>query len=137
MPYRWLCAYSTEETNHTLALSALAQQLTRRALIVFFTDFTDPTGADLMVRALGWLILRHVVLFVIMRDTDLAELMNAAPASAADVSRSVAAAALDNEQRKVIARLRRLGLDVIVTEPDRMGMQLVEAYVALKRRGRL
>jgi uncharacterized protein (DUF58 family) len=129
--------YSTEETNHTLALSRLAQQLSRRALIILFTDFTDPTGADLLVRALGWLMKRHVVLFVVMRDADLNAMMDARPDDPRDVAEGVAAAALVNEQRKVIARLRRLGLDVIEADHDKIGLQLVNAYVAMKQKGRL
>ncbi len=129
--------YSSDETNHTLALSSLAQQLSRRALIILFTDFTDPTGADLLVRALGWLMERHVVLFVIMRDADLADMVEAAPDDAGTVVRAVTAAALINEQRKVVARLRRLGLEVIEAEHDRIGLQLVNAYIALKQKGRL
>ncbi len=129
--------YSTEETNHTLALSSLAQQLSRRALIVLFTDFTDPTGADLLVRALGWLLERHVVLFVIMRDADLAEMIEAEPTDPGIVAQAVTAAALVNEQRKVVARLRRLGLEVIEAEHGKIGLQLVNAYIALKQKGRL
>jgi uncharacterized protein (DUF58 family) len=129
--------YSSEETNHILALSTLSQQLTRRSLIILFTDFTDPTGADLLVRSLGWLMKRHVVLFVVMRDADLSALMEAEPVTPADVTRAVAAAALVGEQRKVMARLRRLGLDVIEAEHHQIGLQLVSAYIAIKQKGRL
>ncbi len=129
--------YSSEETNHTLALSSLARQLSRRSLIILFTDFTDPTGADLLVRALGWLLQRHVVLFVVMRDADLARMIDAEPVDAASVSRAVTAATLVNEQRKVIARLRRLGLEVIEAEHQHIGLDLVNAYIALKQKGRL
>jgi multidrug efflux pump subunit AcrB len=40
--------YSTEETNFTLALTTLAGKLTRRSLIVIFTDFVDSVSAELM-----------------------------------------------------------------------------------------
>jgi uncharacterized protein (DUF58 family) len=129
--------YSSDETNHTLALSSLAQQLSRRALIILFTDFTDPTGADLLVRALGWLVERHVVLFVVMRDADLMDMVEAEPGDTGTVVRAVTAQALINEQRKVIARLRRLGLEVIEAEHGKIGLQLVNAYIALKQKGRL
>lgn len=129
--------YSSDETNHVLAMSNLSQQLNRRALIILFTDFTDPTGADLLVRALGWLMVRHLVLFVVMRDADLVDMVEAEPVDTATIVRAVAAASLINEQRKVIARLRRLGLEVIEAEHGKIGLQLVNAYIALKQRGRL
>ena len=43
--------YSGEETNYTFALTTLAARLTRRSMIVLFTEFTDLTSADFMVRA--------------------------------------------------------------------------------------
>jgi uncharacterized protein (DUF58 family) len=129
--------YSSDETNHIFALSSLAQQLSRRSLVIVFTDFTDPTGADLMVRAMGWLLKRHVVLFVVMRDRDLDDYIAAPPAEMGDIARAVTASALIHEQRAVILRLKRLGLDVLETRHDRLNLDLVNAYIGLKRRGRL
>ncbi len=129
--------YSSEETNHIFALSSLAQQLNRRSLIILFTEFTDPTGADLMVRAMGWLLKRHVVLFVVLRDQDLDAYVAAPPDTIGDVARAVTASALINEQRAVILRLKRLGLDVLETRHDRLNLDLVNAYIGIKRKGRL
>ena len=128
---------SSEETNHTFALSSLSTQLSRRSLIVLFTDFTDPTGADLMVRSVGWLLKRHVVLFVVMRDKELADFANAALHELSDVARAVTAAALISEQRTVIMRLRRLGLEVLEATHESVGLDLINAYIKLKQRGRL
>lgn len=129
--------YSSEETNHTFGLSSLALQLTRRSLIVLFSDFTDPTGADMMVNAIGWLLKRHVVLFVILRDQDLADFARAVPETPGDVARAVTAAALLNEQRAVILRLRRMGLDVLEAPHNSVGLDLVNSYIRLKQRGRV
>jgi len=129
--------YSSDETNHTFALSSLAQQLNRRSLIILFTDFTDPTGADLMVRAVSWLLKRHVVLFVVLRDQDLVDFAHVSPHTTGDVARAVTAAALINEQRAVIMRLRRLGLDVLEATHKSVGLELINAYIKLKQRGRI
>ncbi|MDE2339567.1 MAG: DUF58 domain-containing protein [Alphaproteobacteria bacterium] len=129
--------YSTEETNFTLALSNLSQQLTRRSLIIIFTDFTDATGVDLMLRAVGLLLRRHAVLFVVMRDNDLIDIAQAAPEDIGTVARAVTAAALINEQRKIMLRLQRMGLDVIVADYQSLGLELVNTYLRLKEQGRL
>jgi uncharacterized protein (DUF58 family) len=90
-----------------------------------------------MVRAMGWLLKRHVVLFVVMRDRDLDDYIAAPPAEMGDIARAVTASALIHEQRAVILRLKRLGLDVLETRHDRLNLDLVNAYIGLKRRGRL
>jgi len=126
--------YSTEETNFTLALTTLGTQLKRRSLVVVFTDFADPTSAELMLRNIGRLAERHLVLFVVMRDAELESLADGEPLTAADVSRAVIAAAMLRERRIVMMRLRRLGVEIVETPSDRMGPDLVTAYLALKRR---
>lgn len=129
--------YSSDETNHVYAFSSLAQQLNRRSLIILFTDFTDPTGADLLVRAMNWLLRKHVVLFVVLRDKDLYDYATVMPEDAADVTRAVTAAALLNEQRSVILRLKRMGLDVLEADHASVNLDLINAYIALKQQGRL
>ncbi len=129
--------YSNEETNFTLALTTLGAQLKRRSLVLVFTDFVDPTSADLMLKTVGRLAERHLVLFVLMQDVELAALADADPVHADDVSRAVIAAAMLRERRIVVARLQRLGVHIVEASYDRLGPELVNAYLGLKRRNLL
>lgn len=126
--------YSTEETNYTLALSHLAAKLGRRSLVVVFTDFTDPTAAELMIEASARLLTRHLVLYVVMQDEELEAMVAADPAEPADVTRAVVAAGLLRERDVVIARLRRLGAHIVEAPAARIGPALINAYVDLMRR---
>lgn len=129
--------YSAEETNYTFALTTLATRLTRRSMIVLFTEFTDATAADFLVRAVARLIDTHLVLIVVLRDEELETIVDAAPVEPADVTRAITAAALLRDRRLVVRRLQHLGVHVIESEHDRVAERLVEGYVALKRRNLL
>ena len=129
--------YSSAETNHTLALATLAGGLSRRALVVVFTEVTDQSGAELMLRAAQHLLGRHLVLFVLIDDAELEALVAAAPDSIDAVSRAVTAAALLRERRLVATRLRHLGIEVLETPHDRIGPALVACYLDFKRRNLL
>ena len=129
--------YSNEETNFTLALTTLGSQLMRRSLVLVFTDFVDPTSAELMLRNVGRLAERHLVLFILMHDVELEAIANAAPERSADVSRAVIAGSMLRERRIVVARLRRLGVHIVEAHHDRVGTELVNAYLGLKRRNLL
>jgi len=129
--------YSTEESNFTLALTTLGSQLKRRSLVLVFTDFVDPTSAELMLKTVGRLAERHLVLFVLMHDVELEAMANAVPGRSADVSRAVVAASMLRERKIVVARLRRLGVHVVEGHHDRIGSELVNAYLGLKRRNLL
>lgn len=135
-----LCAhidYSTEETNFTLGLTALSAEIRRRSLIVVFTDFVDPTSAELMIENVSRLMKRHLVLFVTFRDPALESLVAAEPQSMLDVSRAVIAHSLQTEKDVVLTRLARLGVEVIHAPAERIGADLLNRYLDLKRRSRI
>ncbi|WP_421913550.1 DUF58 domain-containing protein [Mesorhizobium sp.] len=125
--------YSNEETNFTLALITLAARLDRRSLVIIFTDFVDPISAELMLRTVGRLTERHLVLFMMMKDVELETLTDMQPLSGEDVARAVTAGGLLRERQIVIGRLRLLGAHVIEADHHRLGPALVERYLELKQ----
>jgi len=132
-----LIDYAHVESNFTLALTTLSAQLNRRSLIILFTEFTDATSADLMIRAAGRLAKKHRLLFVVIKDEEVEAEERRRPESGADITRSNVAAAMLRDRQLVIARLQRLGADVIEVPADAMGASAVEAYLGIKRAGSL
>ncbi len=129
--------YSDHETNYTLAIATLAGTLSRRSLIVIFTEFADTISAELMLDSVSMLLKRHLVLFVVLRDAELETFTASAPEETDDISRAVTAASLLRERRLVLTRLRHLGAHVIETPAAEAGPALVNAYLDFKRRSLL
>lgn len=127
--------YKAEEPNFTLAMARLMARLTRRSLVVVFSDFTDPTGAELMVESVARLVARHVVIFVTLADDELETLATAPPADLDTVAMAVSADGLLRQRALVLQRLPQLGVDVIEAPFDRIGTRLLDAYLAIKRKG--
>lgn len=127
--------YHAQEPNFTLAMATLAGRLARRSLIVIFSDFTDPTSAELMMESVGRLVSRHVVLFVTMTDEELVNLAQAEPAGMDSLAMAVTADQLLRQRALVTRRLRQAGVDVIEAPHEQIGMRLVDAYLAIKRAG--
>ena len=129
--------YSSDETNFTLGLGAIGSALDRRALLVVFTDFADPTSAQLMLESAERLASRHLLLFVLFEDAELEAARARVPDVPQDVSRAVVADALLRERALVIARLRRMGAEVLEAKASLVGSALIDRYLALKRADRL
>ena len=129
--------YAHEESNFTLALATLGAQLNRRALIVLFTEFTDPTSADLMIRAAGRLVKQHRLMCVVLKDAELEGVERMAPQEPADLVRTNVAAELLRDRRLVIARLQRMGVDVVEVAHDRINSGVLDAWLAIKKAGNL
>ena len=127
--------YRSEEPNFTLALATLAARLQRRSLIVVFSDFTDPTSAQLMIESIGRLVSRHVVLFVTMADDELEAISGAAPDDLETLSMAVSADTLLRQRALVTRRLQQLGVDVVEAPYHTIGTRLIDAYLEIKRSG--
>ena len=126
--------YSTNETNFTLSLSSLSKSLMRRSLVIVFTDFVDTTNAELMIENISRLIKNHIVLFVTFKDVEIESLIKAEPKTPADVTKAVIAAALNKERDIVLARLERMGVQIVRTDIENMSTAVLNRFLELKRR---
>ncbi len=127
--------YRAQEPNFTLALATLASRLQRRSMIVVFSDFTDPTSAELMIESLSRLVSRHLVLFVTLVDEELEGIAQADPGDMQILAMSVTADALLRQRALVTKRLQQHGIDVIEAPYDKIGTRLIDAYLAIKQSG--
>lgn len=125
--------YHAQEPNFTLALATLTARLKRRSLVILFTDFTDPTGAELMIESVGRLVDKHLVLFVTLEDAELAGLQAAEPDSLGALAMAVTADTLARQRALVLQRLRRMGVDVIEAPWAQIGYRLIDRYLEIKR----
>ncbi|MEN8148437.1 MAG: DUF58 domain-containing protein [Planctomycetota bacterium] len=126
--------YSSGETNFTLSLMTLLGQLTRRTLVVLFTDFVDTVTVELMVENLGRLADRHLVVCVTMADPSLAAIEDLPPGDLADLTRSVIAGEILTDREVVLQRLRRRGVHCIDAPVGTVSTRLVDRYLEIKRR---
>ncbi|MEM7493123.1 MAG: DUF58 domain-containing protein, partial [Pseudomonadota bacterium] len=77
---------------------------------------------------------RHLVLFACFEDQPLHDLIDAEPRNANDVSRAVIADDLLRDRELVLRKLQHMGVQVIETQPDRFGADLVSRYLDIKRK---
>ncbi len=127
-------SYSTGETNYTLGLTSLLRRLSRRTLVVLFTEFVDTLTAELMIENLDRLARRHLVLFVSLKDPDLVRFSSARPRTLAALHRAVVADDLLREREIVLRRLARRGIHCLDREAREVTAALLDRYLLIKRR---
>jgi uncharacterized protein (DUF58 family) len=128
-------AYRAVETNFTLGLAELNQRLSRRALVVLFTDFVDSTTAELLVESLRVMANRHAIVFVTLRDPQLDAIFDATPDRVQTAAEAVLAHDFLRERAIVLERLQRLGAHCLETTARGLSTRLINRYLALKERG--
>jgi uncharacterized protein (DUF58 family) len=127
--------YGAEETNYTLALASLGASLKRRAMIVIFTEFADANSTELMLRAAERLSAKHLLLFVVMADSELDAIATRVPQTAEDMAGATIAAELLRDRQLVLTRLRRMGALVLEAPASGVSASLLATYVRVKRQG--
>lgn len=125
--------YGTGEANFTLALASLSARLQRRSLVLVFSEFTDPAGAELMLEALGRLVRHHRVVFVTLADEELEGIVAARPETVRVVAAAVGAGALLRQRALVHQRLRGMGVEVVEAAHGQVGTRLLDRYLAIRR----
>ena len=109
----------------------------KRALVVVFTDLLDEAAARSLLDAVPVLGRRHAVIVASVRDPDIDAAVRRTPGTPHDVYASAVAHDVLEARRRVVARLRHLGAEVVEAAPDALGEVCVRSYLRLKSRARL
>jgi uncharacterized protein (DUF58 family) len=121
-------------SDYVAAARALLQRQPKRALVIVITNFRDEDSTEL-AHALRLLRRRHLVLLASLRERVVGELMQQ-PLTGGDAVIDVAAAHLyEQSRRDAFNRLATRDALMADAEPERLGVELVNRYHAVKRAG--
>src|SRR3954470_6374980 len=121
-------------SDYLEAAQGLLRRFPRRALVIVITNFRDEDGAELR-QALRLLRSRHLVLVASLRERVLRELISQ-PLHSSGAAIEVASAHMyDQERRAAFAALATRDGMMVDAEPERLGVELVNRYLAIKRAG--
>lgn len=126
--------YASVQSNPTLGLTTLSSHLSRRSLIIVFSDFVDTTTAELLIENIAVLNKSHLILFVAMDDPATQAIADAKVDGLDAVAEAVAASDMLRERQIVMDRLARMGVLVINTRPNALTAELISSYINIKAR---
>jgi uncharacterized protein (DUF58 family) len=125
------------EGNHAGAAAAVTAAQKRRALIVWLTEIADTAGIPDVVEHASRLTPRHVLLFGVLRQPEIAALTAATPQTPRDMYRLMSARETLDRRESLLHRLRLRGALVLETSPEEVSAALVDRYLEVKERGLL
>ena len=121
-------------SDYVAAAQDLLRRQNKRALVIVITNFRDEDGTELGL-ALKLLRRRHLVLLASVRERIVGELV-AQPLSTGNAALDVASAHLyEQARRDAFRRLAARDALMVDAEPERLGIELVNRYHAVKRAG--
>lgn len=125
----------TVEANHAAAAAVLRKQQKRRALIVWLTEVAETAGIPEVVEHATTLVPRHILLFVTMRQPEVAAVTAAQPSSAGEMYRVLAALEATDRRESLLRSLGQRGALILETSPAALAAGVVDRYLEVKERG--
>ncbi|MFI6476946.1 DUF58 domain-containing protein [Nonomuraea sp. NPDC050663] len=117
-------------------VAAVLSRAKHRCLVVLLTDLNSASLEEGLMPVLGQLSSRHLLLVAAVSDPRVTA-MAGLHGSAEQVYDAAAAERAMAGRRRVTARLRRHGVEVVDAVPEEFAPALADAYLALKSQGRL
>ena len=124
------------ESDYDLLYYASRRLVGGRSLFLLFSNFESNYALDRTLPGLRRIARTHRLVVVLFENTEVAALLDPAPVTnAEDVYLRSTARGFLQDRRLMAARLRRNGIQVILTRPEELTGAVVERYLALKARG--
>ena len=125
------------EGDHLQAVSALLTTQKRRSLIVWLTDFPETSMTPEVIDAASEAASKHLVLFVVIGQPDLAALAADEPDSVTNMYRTTAAQETMHRREILLAKLRQRGALAVEVSSAAASVTVVNSYLDVKQRNLL
>jgi len=125
------------ESDVAGAFAYFSTRWKRRSLLVGFTDAEDPDQADELVRSMGPLAKRHIVVLSSVADPKLLAATTQPVDSARDLFAKGAALVFVDERKAAKSRLALAEIHSLDAEPQELAAALVSFYFEVKEKGLL
>lgn len=108
-----------------------------RSLLILFTNFNSVGGMKRHLPALRRLADRHLLLLVLFEDAETGEVLEQSPSDLHDIYFQTVAAGFMLEKNRIVAELRHYGILSVLTRPEKLTVNVINAYLELKERNRI
>ena len=125
------------EADHLQMAGRLLTDQKRRSLIVWLTDLAETAMTPEVIEAASMMMPRHLVLFVVIGQSDLGELASKMPSNESEMYRVAAAQEMVHRRELLLARLRERGALAMEVSSGSVSPVLVNAYLQIKERNQL
>ena len=123
--------------NYPQAFATLLARHRRRSWLVLFTDLSEESVLEPLLRAIPVLLSRHLLVVASVRDPEVETLATSVPWTSEDAYDKASASGFLTWRDRAAARMRGLGATVIDAQPGALAAAVADEYLDVKSRGRL
>ncbi|HMI50925.1 MAG TPA: DUF58 domain-containing protein [Candidatus Saccharimonadales bacterium] len=122
------------EADHARAAQALYTFQKRRSLVVWLTDLSETATTPEVIECASRIAHRHLVLFTVIGQPELRELLAERPETDREMFHYVAAQEIVLRRDLLLRTLRKQGALTLEVEPSKLSSAIVNQYLMAKER---
>lgn len=120
------------EANHELLFFYLRQQLKRRSILLYFTNFENLYDLEINLPYLKSLNRRHLMVVIFFKNTEVQAAKNKKVETVSDIYSNTMAAKAVMEKEQIRDRLNVAGIQTILTAPEDLSVNVINKYLEIK-----
>lgn len=124
-----------KESDYARLAAYLRRHLRQRSLVLLFTNFETRSSMRRQLSYLRALARSHVVVVVFFENSELRTLLEATPRDTEEIYIKTIAEKFAFEKREIVKELNRHGIYTVLTPPDQLSVNTINAYLEMKARG--
>lgn len=122
------------ETDFSNLCINVREQVSKRSLLVVYTNFSGMTVLNRQLPYLNLLSRWHRVLVVFFEDSELNEYIQSTKHSIEEYYQHVIAEKFVYEKRLIVSTLRQHGIYSLLTTPENLSVDIINKYLEMKQR---
>jgi uncharacterized protein (DUF58 family) len=123
------------ESDYSSLYVHINKFINKRSLLIIYTNFDTIIGMERQIEYLRRLAHRHVVLVIFFEDTEMKTFAAKQPTSIEGYYRQVITDKFIFEKHHVIVKLKQHGIYSLLTEPDKLSVNVINKYLEMKAKG--
>ena len=120
------------ETDFSALSVAIGRHVSKRSLLVLFTNFMGQVSLRRQLPFLQQIARRHRLLVVFFEDTEIADFIDRKPLSEEERCQQEVAEKFVGEKQLICATLRQYGILSLLTPPQQLTVNTVNRYLAIR-----
>jgi uncharacterized protein (DUF58 family) len=130
--YRQKTAY--KEANFEKLYITIKHQIKQRSLLLLYTNFESLSSMQRQLKFLRKIAASHLLVVIFFYNTELDELINSSPENIEGIYHQVIAEKLSFEKKLIVKELQKHGIQVILSQPEKLTVNTINKYLEIKAR---
>jgi uncharacterized protein (DUF58 family) len=125
------------ESDFGMVYAYIKRKITRRSLLLFFTNFESLSSLKRQLPYLQLLAKNHMLVVIFFENTELKELTEKPTSSTEEIYIKTIAEKFAFEKKQIVKELEKYGIASILSAPQNLTVNTINKYLELKSRGKI